>query len=65
MSIDGTSLTVNSVDGDKFDVNLIPYTLDHTTWKNNRKGDRVNIEVDILSRYVLNDKSDTKEIWQK
>ena len=56
---------VNNVDGDKFEVNLIPYTLDHTTWKNNRKGDRVNIEVDILSRYVLNDKSETREIWQK
>ena len=65
VAIDGTSLTVNNVDGDKFDVNLIPYTLDHTTWKNNRKGDRVNIEVDILSRYVLNDKSETREIWQK
>ena len=56
VAVDGTSLTVNNVDGDKFDVNLIPYTLDHTTWKNNRKGDRVNIEVDILSRYVLNNR---------
>ena len=65
VAMDGTSLTVNNVDGDKFDVNLIPYTLDHTTWKNNRKGDRVNIEVDILSRYVLNDMSERKEIWQK
>jgi len=52
--LDGTSLTVNNVEGNKFDVNLIPYTLDHTTWKNNLKGDKVNIEVDILSRYVLN-----------
>ena len=57
VALDGTSLTINNVDGDKFDVNLIPYTLDHTTWKNNHKGDSVNIEVDILSRYVLNDKS--------
>ena len=54
VALDGTSLTVNNVEGNKFDVNLIPYTLDHTTWKNNLKGDKVNIEVDILSRYVLN-----------
>ena len=54
VALDGTSLTVNNVEGNKFDVNLIPYTLDHTTWKSNLKGDKVNIEVDILSRYVLN-----------
>ena len=57
VALDGTSLTVNNVDNDKFDVNLIPYTLAHTTWKDNSKGDRVNIEVDILSRYVLNNKN--------
>tara|TARA_X000000950_G_C13891100_1_gene650882 strand:- start:1753 stop:2346 length:594 start_codon:yes stop_codon:yes gene_type:complete len=57
VALDGTSLTVNNVDNDKFDVNLIPYTLAHTTWKHNNKGDRVNIEVDILSRYVLNNKN--------
>ncbi|MAU57240.1 MAG: hypothetical protein CBB88_04095 [Rhizobiales bacterium TMED28] len=57
VALDGTSLTVNNVDKDKFDVNLIPYTLAHTTWKHNNKGDRVNIEVDILSRYVLNNKN--------
>ena len=57
VALDGTSLTVNNVDKDKFDVNLIPYTLAHTTWKHNCKGDRVNIEVDILSRYVLNNKN--------
>ena len=54
VALDGTSLTVNNVEGNKFDVNLIPYTLDHTTWESNLKGDKVNIEVDILSRYVLN-----------
>ena len=57
VALDGTSLTVNNVDNDKFDVNLIPYTLAHTTWKDNSKGDRINIEVDILSRYVLNNKN--------
>ena len=57
VALDGTSLTVNNVDKDNFDVNLIPYTLAHTTWKDNSKGDRVNIEVDILSRYVLNNKN--------
>lgn len=63
VALDGTSLTVNNVDGDKFDINLIPFTLDHTTWKNNRKGDKVNIEVDVLARYVLNGKSKAKETW--
>ena len=57
VALDGTSLTVNNVDNDKFDINLIPYTLAHTTWKHNSKGDRVNIEVDILSRYVLNNRN--------
>ena len=57
VALDGTSLTVNNVDKNNFDVNLIPYTLAHTTWKHNSKGDRVNIEVDILSRYVLNNKN--------
>ncbi|MFL2837116.1 MAG: hypothetical protein ACJ0A7_06440 [Alphaproteobacteria bacterium] len=61
----GTSLTVNNVDNDKFDVNLIPYTLAHTTWKHNNKGDRVNIEVDILSRYVLNNKKLEKRILKR
>ena len=50
--IDGVSLTVNEVDGARFGVNLIPHTIDVTTFKARRAGDAVNIEVDLLARYV-------------
>ncbi len=50
--LDGTSLTVNAVDGTRFDCLLIPHTLQATTWNARKVGDRVNIEVDMLARYV-------------
>jgi riboflavin synthase len=50
--IDGTSLTVNEVAGPRFGVNLIPHTVAHTTFHARRAGDAVNIEVDMLARYV-------------
>ena len=50
--IDGVSLTVNEVDGARFGVNLIAHTVDVTTFKTRRTGDAVNIEVDLLARYV-------------
>lgn len=50
--IDGTSLTVNEVAGLRFGVNLIPHTVAHTTFHARRAGDAVNIEVDMLARYV-------------
>ena len=50
--IDGTSLTVNEVDGTRFGVNLIPHTLAHTAFQARRVGDAVNIEVDLIARYV-------------
>ena len=53
VSLDGTSLTVNNVYDSEFEINFIPYTLEHTTWKYRNIGDLVNIEVDILARYVL------------
>lgn len=53
VALDGTSLTVNNVSEDSFDVNMIPYTLKHTTWNNRKVGDRVNLEIDIVARYVL------------
>ncbi len=53
VSLDGTSLTVNNVYDSEFEINLIPYTLEHTTWNYRNIGDLVNIEVDILARYVL------------
>ena len=52
IALDGVSLTVNAVEGDRFGVNIIPYTLSHTTWGDLKPGDLVNLEVDILARYV-------------
>jgi len=50
--IDGVSLTVNDVDGARFSVNLIPHTLEVTTLDGYRAGTRVNLEVDIIARYL-------------
>jgi riboflavin synthase len=52
VALDGTSLTVNKVEGDDFEVLLIPHTLAVTTWGERRAGDRVNLEVDQMSRYA-------------
>ena len=52
ITIDGTSLTVNAVDGDAFEVALVPHTLAHTTFGSTRPGDPVNLEVDQVARYV-------------
>lgn len=52
VSLDGTSLTVNGVDGDTFDCLLIPHTLKVTTWGERQAGDRVHLEVDTVARYV-------------
>ncbi len=52
VTLDGTSLTVNAVDGDRFEVMLIPHTLAVTTWAAASAGDRVNLEVDMMARYV-------------
>jgi riboflavin synthase len=50
--IDGVSLTVNRVEGEVFDVNLIPHTLGATTLARLKPGARVNLEVDLIARYV-------------
>lgn len=50
--IDGVSLTVNDVDGACFGVNIIPHTLSHTTLGALVAGDRVNLEVDLVARYL-------------
>jgi len=50
--VDGVSLTVNEVDGDAFAVNLVPHTLERTTLGALASGDAVNVEVDLLARYV-------------
>jgi riboflavin synthase len=50
--VDGVSLTVNAVEGARFAVNIVPHTGQRTTFGMYRIGDRVNIEVDILARYL-------------
>lgn len=52
VSLDGTSLTVNDVDDRHFTVMIIPHTLAVTTWDERREGDKVNLEVDLMARYV-------------
>ena len=52
VALDGTSLTVNAVEGDEFEVLLIPHTLAVTTWGAREAGDSVNIEVDQMARYA-------------
>ena len=52
VALDGTSLTVNEVDGANFGVNIIPHTKTVTTWGDLGAGDRVNLEIDTLARYV-------------
>ena len=52
VALNGTSLTVNEVDGCDFGVNLIPHTREVTTWGEAAVGDRVNLEIDTLARYV-------------
>ena len=52
VALNGTSLTVNEVEGAEFGVNLIPHTQEVTTWDEVKAGDRVNLEVDTMARYV-------------
>ncbi|MCV2864463.1 riboflavin synthase [Defluviimonas sp. WL0075] len=52
VALNGTSLTVNEVDGATFGVNIIPHTKAVTTWGAARAGDQVNLEIDTLARYV-------------
>ena len=52
VALDGVSLTVNEVDGSRFGVNLIPHTLTHTTFGSMRAGARLNLEIDLLARYL-------------
>jgi len=52
IAVDGVSLTVNEVDGRRFGVNIIPHTWTQTTFRHLAEGSRVNIEIDLLARYV-------------
>lgn len=52
VALNGTSLTVNEVDGTDFGINFIPHTKTATTWGDAKVGDAVNLEIDTLARYV-------------
>ena len=52
IALNGVSLTVNEVEGNRFGINLIPHTLEATSWGALAAGDEVNLEVDLLARYV-------------
>ncbi len=52
VSLDGTSLTVNATEHDRFSVLLIPHSLAVTTWAERKVGDRLNLEVDLMARYA-------------
>ena len=52
VALNGTSLTVNEVDGCDFGINFIPHTKEMTTWGDVAVGDRINLEIDTLARYV-------------
>jgi len=52
VTLDGVSLTVNAVDGHRFSINLIPHTLEVTTLGALARGSRLNLEIDLLARYV-------------
>lgn len=52
ITVDGTSLTVNAVEGDVFELNIVPHTLQETIMSEYRPGRRVNLEVDLVARYL-------------
>jgi riboflavin synthase len=52
ITVDGTSLTVNAVDGAEFELTIIPHTLSETIMADYQPGRRVNLEVDLLARYL-------------
>jgi len=52
VTLDGIALTVNKVEGDKFWINIIPHTWENTTLSTRKSGDKLNLEIDMLARYV-------------
>ena len=52
IAVDGTSLTVNQVDGAEFELNIVPHTMTHTVMGEYQPGTRVNLEVDVVARYL-------------
>jgi riboflavin synthase len=52
ITIDGTSLTVNKVDGSEFELNIVPHTMVHTIMGDYKVGTKVHLEVDLVARYL-------------
>ncbi len=52
ITVDGTSLTVNAVEGNEFELNIVPHTIEKTIIGGYRAGTRVNLEVDVIARYL-------------
>lgn len=52
ITVDGTSLTVNAVDGDEFELNIVPHTIAKTVFGHYQPGTKVNLEVDVIARYL-------------
>lgn len=52
ITVDGTSLTVNQVNGDVFDLNIVPHTIEKTVIGDYQSGSKVNLEVDLIARYL-------------
>lgn len=65
IAIDGVSLTLTAVKGRRFSVAVIPYTLEHTIMGKLRKGDRVNIETDIIGKYVVRQINVNKDLTEE
>ena len=54
IGIDGVSLTINYIQGEIISINIIPHTYQNTNLRSRKKGDLVNVELDILGKYVVN-----------
>ena len=68
ITIDGVSLTVNSVEDESFRLTIIPHTMKETLFKNYKKGSRVNLETDMFARYVahiINHQKSTSLTWDE
>ncbi len=52
ITVDGTSLTVNAVNGNEFELNIVPHTLEHTIMGQYTAGSQINLEVDVIARYL-------------
>lgn len=66
ITVDGTSLTVNEVNGNEFSLNIVPHTLQHTIMESYQAGSKVNLEVDVIARYLerllMGDKAAVKTV---